>query len=588
MTQTGAAQGTSGLRATRSILGRWADRWADDDWQRLGRTVPGVLLTVAIVVVFDVLARHGMPVVHPFSILLLSVAISAYRGGTYPGLISAVVAELYAVHFLSQPFGVLSYTRANAVSLILMGTSSAGIAILIGGLRATAEQAREAGRVWDRAEALDRRLSFLSYLNTTLASTSDYEATMRGLAGLTVPTMGDWCTVHLVGEGGELRFVSGAHRDPARDLLVRALCEYRERELPLADPGSEARVLEITDDVLRARAGDAQQLKLYRALAPTGLIQVPLQAGGRTAGVISLATAREYGRHFSEADLQLAIELGQRASLAIENVRLDRDAQEADRRYRLLFEANPQPMWVFDVDTLGFLAVNDAAVRFYGHTREEFLGMSIMDLRPPDDMSSHPSGVDWNPHREGVALSEHQRKDGSVVDMELVSHALELGGRRARLVLATDVSDRTRARAALHQTEERLRNAHRMDTVGRLAKGVAHDFNNVLTAIRGFSDVMLNQLPGESPQRGDIEQIRKAADRGALLTRQLLDFGRRHTVAPKVLELDGVIAGLETLVRRLLGEDVRLEHPVRSRDRRGPDGPCAAGAGRGQPSAQRA
>ena len=61
---------------------------------------------------------------------------------------------------------------------------------------------------------------------------------MRGLARLTVPTMGDWCTVHLVGEGGDLRFVSGAHRDPARDLLVRALCEYGERELPLADPGS--------------------------------------------------------------------------------------------------------------------------------------------------------------------------------------------------------------------------------------------------------------------------------------------------------------------------------------------------------------
>jgi K+-sensing histidine kinase KdpD len=237
MTQTGAAHGASDLRATQSTLGRWADGW-NDDWQRLGQTVPGVLLTVALVVVFDVLARHGMPVVHPFPILLLSVGICAYLGGTNPGLISAIVAELYAVHFLSQPTGTLSYTRANAVSLILMGTSSAGIAILIGGLRATAERGRELVHVWERAEALDRRLSFMSHLNSTLASTSDYEATMRGLARVAVPTMGDWCAVHLFSESGELRFVSGAHRDPARDLLVRALCEYGDRQLPLADPPS--------------------------------------------------------------------------------------------------------------------------------------------------------------------------------------------------------------------------------------------------------------------------------------------------------------------------------------------------------------
>jgi PAS domain S-box-containing protein len=499
-----------------------------------------------------------MPVAHPFPILLLSVAVSAYLGGTNPGLISGVVAELYAVHFLSQPSGVLSYTRANAVSLVLMGASSAGIAILTGGLRAVAEHARELTRVWERAEALDRRLSFMSHLNATLASTSDYEATMRGLARLTVPTMGDWCAVHLVGEDGELRFVTGAHRDPARDLLVRALCEYGARELPLADPGSEPRLLAITDDA-RERARDAEQLKLYRALAPTGLIQVPLRAAGRTAGMISLATAREYGRRFSDADLQSSMELGQRASLAIENARLRRATQEADRRYRLLFEGNPQPMWVFDVDTLGFLAVNEAAVRFYGYTREEFLGMSIMDIRPPDDVPGHPAGADWSPHREGVALSQHERKDGSVVDMELVSHALELDGRLARLVLATDVSDRTRARAALHQSEERLRDAQRMDTVGRLANGVAHDFNNVLTTIRGFSDVLLHALPAESGQRGDVEQIRKAADRGALLTRQLLDFGRRRALEPKVLAIDGVVGGLESLMRLLLGEDIRLE-----------------------------
>ena len=555
MTQTGAAQRTRGPRSAPAAFARWIEQ----DWGQLERAVPAVLLTIGIVVVLDVLARHNLPVVHPFPILLLSVAVSAFLGGTTPGLISAVIAQLYAVHFLAESPGVLHYTAANAYSLVLMGVASGGIAVLMGHLKSLADRSRESARVWEQAEAVDRRLSFFSYVSATLASTLDYEATMRGLARLAVPTMGDWCAVHLAGENGGLQFVSGAHRDPARDLLVRALCEYGERQIPFLEPGSEPRLLEITDDLLRERAQDAEQLKVYRALAPTGLIQAPLRARGRTAGVLTLVSTREYGRRFSEADLRDARELAQRASLAVENARLYRDAHESDRRYRLLFDANPQPMWVFDVDTLGFLAVNDAAVRHYGYTSEELLGMSIMDIQPPDDTPGRPPGMEGSVPREGVALIQHQRKDGSIVDMELVSHALELDGRRARLVLATDISDRTRTRAALHQSEEQLRHAQRMDMVGRLANGVAHDFNNVLTTIRGFSEMLLQELPAEDRERADVEQIRKAADRGALLTRQLLAFGSRQALEPKVLALETVIRGLEGLMRQILGEDIRME-----------------------------
>ena len=84
-----------------------------------------------------------------------------------------------------------------------------------------------------------------------------------------------------------------------------------------------------------------------------------------------------------------------------------------------------------------------------------------------------------------------------MVDVELVSHEIELDGRRARLVLATDISERTRTRAALHQSEEQLRQAQRIDAVGRLAGGVAHDFNNLLTTIRGFSDLLLRASGGD-------------------------------------------------------------------------------------------
>jgi two-component system, cell cycle sensor histidine kinase and response regulator CckA len=558
MTQTGTADGPRGLRAIHPALAR---QWAARDWTRIGRAVPGVLLTLALVVVFDILAKHQMPVAHPFPILLLSVVIAAYRGGTTPGLISAVLTELYAVHFYAEPTsGVLKYTPAHAYSLLVMGIASAGIAILVGRLRAVAERARAAALAWEEAEALDRRLSFFAVASATLASSLDYEVTLRELARLAVPTMGDWCAIHVASEaGGPLQFVSGAHRDPARDLVVRALCEYGKRAVPFAEPGAAPRLVDVTDDQLQRRAEDPEQLKIYRALAPSSWIQVPLRARGQVAGAITLATAREYGRRFSESDLDCARELGQRASFAVENSRLHRQAQEADRRYRLLFEANPQPMWVFDVDTLAFLAVNDAALRHYGYSRDEFLGMTIMDIRSPDDAPGMPPGLDRAPHREGVALIQHQRKDGSIVDMELVSHALELDGRRARLVLATDTSERIRTRAALHQSEEQLRQAHRMDVVGRLASGVAHDFNNLLTTIRGFSEILLQKLPENNRHRTDVEKIRKAAERGALLTRQLLAFGRRQALQPQVLALDGMISGLEGLIRQLLGADIRLE-----------------------------
>jgi two-component system, cell cycle sensor histidine kinase and response regulator CckA len=136
-------------------------------------------------------------------------------------------------------------------------------------------------------------------------------------------------------------------------------------------------------------------------------------------------------------------------------------------------------------------------------------------------------------------------------------------GRRARLVLATDITERTRTRAALHQSEEQLRQAQRMEAAGRLAGGVAHDFNNLLTTIRGFSDLLLRDIPAEDRRRRDVEQIRKAADRGALLSRQLLGFGRQQTQDPRAIQLNAVVTSMQGLIQRLIGADIRLVTELR-------------------------
>ena len=555
MTHSGATQLVETARArlrsgvTRSGAG----------WRRAAETVWGPLLTLAAIIVIDQLARQRMPVIYPFPVLLFTVVLSAYLGGLRTALISAVLTVLYGVHFFAEPGVQLRYRPSGAYSLLVVGVVAPAIAILVSRLRATASRGRDAELERAEAEALDRRVSFLSQASVTLASSLDYKVSFRELARLVVPTLGDWCAIHAIDERGASRFIASAHRDPARDLLVRVLCEHGERRVPFGvPPASALEPVEVTEELIRSLAQDDEHRRLYRALRPTWVMPVALRANGRLAGVITLGMSRESARVFGEQDLRFARELGDRAALAIGAGHVFHEAREADRRYRLLFDANPQPMWVFDVTTLEFLAVNDAAIRHYGYSRRDFLSMNIMDIHPAEEPPGVPMATPPTMGQE-AAFTRHQRKDGTVMDVELVSHELEMDGRRARLVLATDISERTRARAALHHSEEQLRQAQRLDAVGRLADGVAHDFNNILTTIRGFGEILLQQLAEDDPRRADADQIRKAADRGVLLTGQLLAFGQRQVPRPRLLDLHQVIGSMEGLIRRLLGADIQVD-----------------------------
>ncbi|MGH7510683.1 MAG: ATP-binding protein [Gemmatimonadales bacterium] len=561
MAESGAAQSGGGSALLVRALARLPFR---SDWARIGASVRGPLITLAIAIGFDLLARNGFPIAHPLPFLMLAVVYSGYLGGLRPGLISAVLAFLYALHFLSQSGSILRYSPAHAYSLLAFGIVLGITVVLMARLHDAMRRARAIQLSREELERIERRMAFFGEANATLASSLDYMLTLRNLARLIVPTLADWCAIHVASEHGTLQFVSGAHRDPARDLLVRALCEYGSARPPFGPAQRRSELGEVTEAVLRANAQDAEQLKLFRVLSPTAFIRVPMLARGRSAGTITLALSSETGRRYDSDDLAFAEELASRAALAVDNARLHRVAHEANERYGMLFESNPQPMWVFDVDTLAFLEVNDAATRHYGYSREEFLSMTIMDMLPPENAPALHHGLERTGfHRGDVALIQHQRKDGTILDMELVSHEMELDGRRARLVLGTDISERTRTRAALMQSEEQLRQAQRMDAAGRLAGGLAHDFNNLLTTIRGFSDLLLRDLPEDHARRKDAEQIRKAADRGALLTRQLLTFGRQPALQPRLLELNSVVSDMEGLIQRLLGADIKLVTQLR-------------------------
>ena len=228
-----------------------------------------------------------------------------------------------------------------------------------------------------------------------------------------------------------------------------------------------------------------------------------------------------------------------------------RGIEPVEQRYRLLFERHPLPMWVYDVATLHFLEVNDAAVRHYGYSREEFLAMKITDIRPLEDVQKLLANLDQEGPGSIIPRTWHHRlKDGSLIDVEITAGRVEFEGRDAALVLAHDVSERRRM-------EQRLIEAEKLEAVGRLAGGVAHDFNNLLTVIHGYA-ALLGARSDDEKEREQLDQIVRAAEQATALTRQLLAFSRRQVLHTDVLDLNEIVAGMQSMLQRIIGDDVSV------------------------------
>src|ERR1022692_4051060 len=140
---------------------------------------------------------------------------------------------------------------------------------------------------------------------------------------------------------------------------------------------------------------------------------------------------------------------------------------------------------------------------------------------------------------------------------------LVLGGGRIEhlkmiLLAVEDVSERKHAAEALLRSQEHLRQSQKMEAIGRLAGGIAHDFNNLLTAIIGYSALLLDTLAGNEEALRQVREIKSAGDRAASLTKQLLAFSRRQVLQPKVIDLNHIVADFERMLRRLVGERIRV------------------------------
>jgi len=344
--------------------------------------------------------------------------------------------------------------------------------------------------------------------------------------------------------------------DPAAELLsFPYFVDEYDTDFPAKRMGKG-----LTEYVLRTGQALLATPELHQELEQRGEVEligppsidwlgVPLKAGDRTIGVL-VAQTYTPGVRYGEREKHILQFVSTQVAMAIERKRAEEGLLENERRYRLLFQANPEAMWVYDCETLRFLAVNAAAVQRYGFSEQEFLTMTVRDIRPASELARFEETL-HNDTGGTYTGFRHRRKDGTLIDVDVEAQPISFAGRPARLVLARDVTAR-------RQLEDQLRQAQKMEAVGQLAGGIAHDFNNLLTAILGCTQLLLHATPPEDARREDVEEIKNAGLRAAELTRQLLAFSRRQVLAPKLLDMNSVVANMDKMLRRLIGEDVAL------------------------------
>ena len=242
-----------------------------------------------------------------------------------------------------------------------------------------------------------------------------------------------------------------------------------------------------------------------------------------------------------------------------DRIRAEASLREKETLFSKIFHNSPVVVSIVSLDDNRYVDVSDSYLRIMGLSREQVIGKTFAEL----GLSLDPPDLQRMMHAVTTRfLGEFEvrirARDGRVLDTIHSLEFIELSGKPCVVAFAHDITEHKRL-------EEQLQHAQRMEAVGRLAGGVAHDFNNILTAVRGHSEILLTVLEADSPHRRHADQIHRAAMRAAALTSQLLAFSRKQVLQPRTLDLNALVANLTVMLRRLIGEHVELRTTLAER-----------------------
>jgi two-component system, cell cycle sensor histidine kinase and response regulator CckA len=262
--------------------------------------------------------------------------------------------------------------------------------------------------------------------------------------------------------------------------------------------------------------------------------------------VRNLVRLKEYGDYHDKYSQLLEVEVDSRAAELVESERL----------YRSTFDAAPLGIVHMGLDG-EWLRVNLRLCDLLGYSRAELQSVAVYALVQPEEVVGEAEALEkmgaGTLDCHTIDEKRYRRRGGNFMwgRVSMSVHRDEDGKARHFILIIDDITER-------RTLEARVRQASKMDSIGRLAAGVAHDFNNLLSVVLSYSEILAEDLKDGHPMRAGLEEIRGAGLRAVDLTRQLLTFSRQQVLQPKVVDLSGIITGVENMLRRLIGEDVEL------------------------------
>ncbi|HXO39862.1 MAG TPA: ATP-binding protein, partial [Thermoanaerobaculia bacterium] len=328
-----------------------------------------------------------------------------------------------------------------------------------------------------------------------------------------------------------------------------------EQGLPAAEPPVS------TEELAALLPRSGRYLPPRPGGAPRGWVRlvIPLALQIETLG-IWLIGRRDPDDYFPASDIRLLSNVANQVAPMLENIRLYERAQQeiaqrtkaeeeirrSEERFRNLFEATLEGIAIVKGGVI--LEVNHALLAIFGYEAAELIGRELGDLLP--EGGAAPTEAP----REGSGW----RRDGSAVDIEIAAKNYVFQGEDVTVVAIRDIARRKRDEAENQGLQRQLLHSQKMEAIGRLSAGVAHDFNNCLLAIFGYTDLLLESYAGDLFLQRNLGGVKDAAQKAAGLTRQLLTFARRQPMEAKVVDPNAVVKGVEKMLRRLLGDDVSL------------------------------